>query len=88
MTKEQLAEEISEHVKELFFSASEHMLPDGRLNDDHGLDSLDRIELCMALEKTHKVSINDDFVEEWGDMTPLQIAEQMHHLFQECVTTR
>lgn len=41
------------------------------LRDDLGADSLDEVELCMALEEEFQVEITDDEAEGWktpGDM--------------------
>ena len=47
---------ISEH---LGVSAS-RVMPDTNIKDDLGADSLDSIELLMAVEETFNISISDD----------------------------
>ena len=40
-----------------------HVVPTARLNEDLGFDSLDAVELIMALEETFDIEISDDEAE-------------------------
>ena len=48
-----------------------------KMHDDYGLDSLDRVEVCMEVEKEFNISIPDSMTEDWDQMTIRQIAEQV-----------
>ena len=53
------------------FGYPEHMLkPDTKMNyDSLGMDSLDSVELCMALEDEFQIEISDEMVETYIDCT-------------------
>ena len=38
---------------------------DGNLYDDLGFDSLDHVEILVAVEKEYDISINDDYAASW-----------------------
>ncbi|MBP7336902.1 acyl carrier protein [Niveispirillum sp.] len=49
--------------------------PDAKLLEDFHLDSLDMVELAMALEEQFQIDIPDDDWEDAADMTLAQVAE-------------
>jgi acyl carrier protein len=82
--KEQLVKDINTIIVDKFLVDTEQISEDTKLKlqDDLGLDSLDRLELCMEIEKHYDIAINDDHTEEWGKMTVIQVAESIIHLIQ------
>jgi acyl carrier protein len=81
MEKEVLIEKISAIIKEKFLEPNSELSTVGDLHDEVGLDSLETIELCMALEGEFDININDDYVDNWGEMSIEEISEQILHLF-------
>lgn len=51
--------------------------------EDFGLDSLDRVELCVEVERRFDIKINDGLMEEWGTMSIKSIAEQISFLITD-----
>lgn len=55
-----------------------------KLNDDLGLDSLDRVELAINIERALNITLHDDKVEQWDNCT---VKEAIGHV-QEAVDTQ
>ena len=58
-----LFEEVREAVSEQLKVASEEIKPDSLFTDDLGADSLDTVELVMALEEKYAIEIPDEDAE-------------------------
>ena len=57
---------ITKHIKQIGFHSNDKVIHlDDDLYSDLGFDSLDNVELAMALEHDFKISIPDDEVEWW-----------------------
>lgn len=52
-----------------------HIKDTGRLTSDLGADSLDRVELLMALEDEFEITVSDADAEEFSNATVSEIAE-------------
>lgn len=63
VSKTMTAEQIITVIADTTGIPIEEVVPTADLNHDLGLDSLDRIEIIMAFEKTFDISIPDDSVE-------------------------
>ena len=55
--------------------------PDSRLIEDLGLDSLDTVELVMALEEEFGIEIYDDVFEAMNPATPAEVAKMLRDRF-------
>jgi len=60
MDEEQLKKLVNEVFEESFETNTEHLKADARIFEDIGLDSLDIVDLVVALQKKFKVQIRDD----------------------------
>ena len=60
MDEEQLKKLVDEVFEESFETNTEHLKADARIFEDIGLDSLDIVDLVVALQKKFKVQIRDD----------------------------
>jgi len=58
-----LEERISEMIIEQLGGTKEEMVPEASFVDDLGADSLDIVELVMAMEETFDIEIPDDDAE-------------------------
>ena len=58
-----LEERISEMIIEQLGGTKEEMVPEASFIDDLGADSLDIVELVMAMEETFDIEIPDDDAE-------------------------
>lgn len=63
LTDEQLFEEISAIVEERLGVAASEISPDKNLINDLGADSLDSVELIMAIEQKFEITIPEDAAE-------------------------
>ncbi len=59
---------IKEHTGNIALEPIENIQLHSELINDLGLDSLDRVELAMELEKEFSISIPDIDIEEWNDI--------------------
>ena len=59
----ELEERISEMIIEQLGVTKEEMVPEASFVDDLGADSLDIVELVMAMEETFDIEIPDDDAE-------------------------
>jgi acyl carrier protein len=59
----ELEERISEMIIEQLGGTKEEMVPEASFVDDLGADSLDIVELVMAMEETFDIEIPDDDAE-------------------------
>ncbi len=59
----ELEERISEMIIEQLGGTKEEMGPEASFGDDLGADSLDIVELVMAMEETFDIEIPDDDAE-------------------------
>jgi acyl carrier protein len=57
------AETIKRHIASHFNVSQDTILPDTRLMDDLGADSLDSIEIVLAMEIEFDIEIPDDELE-------------------------
>ena len=62
MTAEQIIEGINRILTDEFELAPERLTPDAQLYEDLELDSLDAVDLVVALEKTFGVQIGEDAI--------------------------
>lgn len=60
MTYEHIVETITRILREHLEADTNNIQPDSSLGNDLGLDSLDYVELVMALEDEFEIEINDD----------------------------
>ncbi len=60
MTKEELAKRIERIFVEEFEIAADRLRPEAHIFGDLGLDSLDVVDLIVALQKEFKVQVRDD----------------------------
>jgi len=60
MTEEQIKKMVNEVFEESFEIAPERLKPEAKIFDDLGLDSLDIVDLVVALQKKLKVQIRED----------------------------
>ncbi len=60
MDEEQLKKLVNEVFEESFETDTEHLKADAMIFEDIGLDSLDIVDLVVALQKKFKVQIRDD----------------------------
>lgn len=58
-------EKVKEVIIETINCAEEKVTLEASLKDDLGIDSLDAVELCMALEEAYGISIEEDVVAEF-----------------------
>ena len=58
-----LEERISEMIIEQLGATKEEIVPEASFIDDLGADSLDIVELVMAMEETFDIEITDDDAE-------------------------
>lgn len=78
------ANEIKKHVLEVISAKSWLAVSDikdeYKLENDLGMDSLDRVELVMALEREFDVSISDD---EFAAIEQMSVAELSDFMVQK-----
>jgi len=60
MTDEQIKEQIVEVLAEEFELDPEELRPEAKLYDDLGLDSLDAVDMVVALEKNFGMKMTDE----------------------------
>jgi acyl carrier protein len=60
MTKEDVVRLTNEVFEKNFEIAAERLKPEAHIFNDLGLDSLDIVDLVVALQKQFKVTIRDD----------------------------
>ena len=58
-----LEERVSEMIMEQLGATKEEIVPEASFIDDLGADSLDIVELVMAMEETFDIEITDDDAE-------------------------
>ena len=58
-----LEQRVSEMIIEQLGAAKEEIVPEASFIDDLGADSLDIVELVMAMEETFDIEITDDDAE-------------------------
>lgn len=64
MTPEQIISKVDEILIEEFELESDLVVPDAQLRDDLDLDSLDGVDLVVALEKAFGVRVEDKAIME------------------------
>ena len=62
-TKKELAEKVKHIISEQLGIDEAEITPGASFTDDLGADSLDQVELVMALEEAFNLEISDDDVE-------------------------
>ncbi len=60
MTEQEIIERIDASLAEEFELDTADMVPEATLFDDLGLDSLDMVDMVIALEHTFKIKIRDE----------------------------
>jgi acyl carrier protein len=60
MLDSEIVERVNEVFQEVFEIEPERLKPDAKVFDDLGLDSLDVVDLIVALQQKFGVSIRDD----------------------------
>lgn len=60
MTREQIIVVTNKVFEELFEVPPEKLVPQAKIFDELGLDSLDTVDLVVALQKRFKVQIRED----------------------------
>ncbi len=60
MTEEEIEKKVNEVFEESFEISPDRLKPEMQIFDDLGLDSLDIVDLIVALQKKFKVQIRDD----------------------------
>lgn len=60
MTKEEIVVVTNRVFEELFEVLPEKLVPQAKIFDELGLDSLDTVDLIVALQKRFKVQIRED----------------------------
>ena len=60
MTREKIIVVTNEVFEELFEVPPEKLVPQAKIFDELGLDSLDTVDLVVALQKRFKVQIRED----------------------------
>jgi len=60
MTEQEIAEMVNEILEEYFEIESERLLPQVNIFEDLELDSLDIVDLVVAMQKKFNVRIRDD----------------------------
>ncbi|MEL6809104.1 MAG: acyl carrier protein [Pseudomonadota bacterium] len=65
MTDQDPRTRVHSLVKQVTFLPQSDMKDDLRLVQDLEIDSLDRVELCMAVEEEFGIDIPDEAVEAW-----------------------
>lgn len=60
MTKEEIITITNNVFEELFEVPPEKLVPEAKIFDELGLDSLDTVDLIVALQKRFKVQIRED----------------------------
>jgi len=60
MTEQEIIERVDASLEEEFELDRAEMKPEATLFDDLGLDSLDMVDMVIALEQTFKIKIRDE----------------------------
>jgi acyl carrier protein len=60
VTREEVIKTVNEILIGQLGIEPEEIQPDGDLQDDHGADSLDAVEIAMAVEEDFEILIDDD----------------------------
>jgi acyl carrier protein len=63
ITRRNLVEKVLQTLREL--SGKEEVTLESRLEEDLGLDSLDRVEALLKLEEESGLSVPDEVAEKW-----------------------
>lgn len=79
MTKEEVIERVNKIFIEKFDVSAEDIKPESKLDEDFGLDSLDGVDIIVALEKEFKKKINEIVARNLDTMQKIydKIAEEM-----------
>jgi acyl carrier protein len=73
MTEEEIIERIDASLAEEFELDPADLVPEATLFDDLGLDSLDMVDMVIALEHTFKIKIRDE-----EEIRKIRILEDIH----------
>lgn len=63
MNKEDQIKLVNKTLSELLMLDVDSILPEDNLKKDHGMDSLDAVEIVMTIEKEINVSVSDDVLQ-------------------------
>jgi acyl carrier protein len=73
MTKSEREERVLEILEEILVARREELTPLALLTEDLGMDSLDRVDISMALEEEFDVDrIDEDETERWRTVADVQ----------------
>lgn len=73
MTEEEIIERIDASLAEEFELDPADLVPEATLFDDLGLDSLDMVDMVIALEHAFKIKIRDE-----EEIRKIRILEDIH----------
>ncbi|MGD8387030.1 MAG: phosphopantetheine-binding protein [Desulfobacteraceae bacterium] len=73
MTEEEIIERIDASLAEEFELDPADLVPEATLFEDLGLDSLDMVDMVIALEHTFKIKIRDE-----EEIRKIRILEDIH----------
>ncbi len=62
---ETIEEKVKNAIKDQFAFDKEEVYRTDRLDEDLGMDSVDKVEMIMALEDELQIEINDEDTENW-----------------------
>lgn len=79
MTPEQIIEKVDAILVEEFELEEELVVPDAQLREDLDLDSLDGVDLVVALEKTFGVRVEDKAVMEMKTVADIHAYVREHY---------
>lgn len=80
MNKEEIKSKIKEIIVDKNGVSDEHVTDNANFETDLGMDSLDRIELMMEVEKEFKITILDDEAEKVHTLNDcVEIVDRAQH---------
>lgn len=80
MNKEEIKSKIKEIIVDKIGVEAEQITDDANFETDLGMDSLDRVELMMEVEKEFKITIPDDEAEKASTLNDcVEIVDRAQH---------
>jgi acyl carrier protein len=73
-----VGERVRDTIREEMGLREECLTPDSRLVDDLGFDSLDRVELVMAIEEDYDIDIPDEAAENFRTVSDIMKYVEEH----------
>jgi acyl carrier protein len=80
MEKTQILTVLMDHLDDVL-SVPEKITPESHLKDDLGMDSLQRVEMCMTMEKELNVDVPDDEFDGWA--TVQDVADSLFKKYRD-----